>query len=772
MDFSDNYEDKINSLFEDLGEIETGSPAASSSIPGLIETLHEQEGRLDPQRLTLVRLFSTLALYMRRACSNDPDAVLETCTRIAGLIQSLSENGLPGGRLVIRHRGRGIAKAGPASQNTDYVLSWNRLFLDAESVKVLEERLGPTAPALASEFEKAAIVLFGSGITNLVLNLSEETRGTPDDPYGLKVSGGALCACFAAIARHAGTGPDPAPGALTPMVINDEYRRPDPNFTLLAVANGLRRGEVQVLVNRLSEMMKRAGARDPLLNFTSLYEAVFAFRKITGALKRPALEVNHVRWLLAFDDSENLGIYKAAAARLVSRHFGPSSFKSARILGCLAAGGGGADSSWQLADRLGLFSELLDASAIAFSEAEENPATSDILPHDFNDRILAIAERFLANTPDEVYDMLSVEGEFVAGRAEDCAEEKRCVNRILIDLVLFFRQRSATNRKMKSLLRHADVFDDKDYEVVARDFGVSVTDATELVGLLTGSFDSDGHFLRQAFERSIPAFCRHEKKVFGFLWYYLKEHVAKEDRIALLNALALLANRIRNPEDALKVLLEGYLADGQKVYFSDRNALILANILVRKFNKELLKEIRMTPEEVLRVKDGLDRPSADFAAGFLDDRMDDLFIKTRSVHKELSAALNPYTWHDSMPLGYLLTLERETYIFFSLVGGAAARTVLRSALWEYGNPDSAIYGMVERPDQMAWLFHLLQVVVRGVGRVGEPIDAAILMEIKTKREGFLSIAKIRGASEQVKKVMAWVDGALESLEKRGRIVEK
>lgn len=772
MDFSDNYEDKINSLFEDLGEIDTGAPSASSSIPGLIETLHEQEGRLDPIRLTLVRLFGALALYMRRACSNDPEAAGETCARIVGLAQSLAENGRPQGRLVIRHRGRGFANDGPASQDTDYVLSWNKLVLDAESVKVLEERLGPTSAALALEFEKAAIVLFGSGITSLVFNLGEETRGTPDDPYGLKVSGSALCACFSAIARHTGAASEPDSGALMPTVINDEYRRPDPNFTLLAVVNGLRRGEVQVLVNRLSEMMRRAGARDPLLSFTSLYEAVFAFRKITGALKRPALEVNHIRWLLAGDDSDNVGIHKAAAARLVSRHFGPSSFKSARILGCLSWAGGGAESPWQLTDRLGLFSELLDASAIALSEAEENPATSDILPHDFDDRILSMAERFLAGTPDEIYDALSVEGDFISGRDEDCEGEKKCVNRSLIDLVLFFRQRSATNRKMKSLLRHADVFDDRDYEVVARDFGVSPTDAAELVGLLTGCFDSEGHFLRQAFEKSIPAFCRHEKRVFGFLWYYLKEHVAKEDRIGLLNALALLANRIRNPEDALKVLLEGYLSDGRRVYFSDRNALILANILVRKFNKELLKEIRMTPEEVLRVKDGLDRPSADFAAAFLDERMDEVFVKTRTVHKELSTAISPYSWHDAMPLGYLLTLEREAYIFFSLVGGTAARTVLRSALWEYGNPESSIYGMVERPDQMAWLFHLLQVVIRGVGRVGEPIDAAILMEVKTRRDGFLTIAKIRGATEQVKKFMIWADGALESLEKRGRIVEK
>ena len=768
MEFEENYEEEVNALFGDLGEPE--APDRTASIPGLIETLHEQEGHLDPRRLALLRTVSALARYVKSACSNDDTDAGEIISRLVRLADALSEKGDDKDLVILRHRGLGEAALGPASQAADFVVSHRGICLDKAQAKALETRLGPTAPDLTREFEESALILAEAGISSLCLHLGAEARGADEDPYALAVSRNALCAYFATLLFHSSEDSAILTDSPRPVVISNEKRRPDPNFTILASVNGMRRGEVQVLVNQLSGMMNRAGARDPLLRFPSLFDAVFAFKKLVGVLKKPALEVNHVRRLLPAEDAPPVDARLAILARLVSRHFGDASQKSARILAALTAEDYDSLAAWQLADRLGLATELLDAVAIAASGQEESLGQADILPDDFADGLLASIEARLGKAPDEVYDGLSVSGEFLSASVPGGDTLRVAVSRRLLTLVAYFRQRSLTNRKMKSLLRHAAVFDDADYESVARDFGVDRAAAEELVGLLAGCFDGRGHFLRPSFEKSIPAFCRHEKKVFEFLWHYLKEHVAREDRIALLNALTLLINRISRPEAALGVLLSGYLAD-ERISFSDRNALMLANILVRKFNKELMKDIRMTPEEVLRVKDGLDSAAADFAADFLDARADALFRKTRKVHRELAMAMSPYTWHDAMPLGYILTLEREAYILFALVGGSAAGTVLRSALWEYGNPESEIYGMAERKDQLLWLFHLLQVVIRAVGRVGGALDAAILSDIRSRKEDFLKRAALTGTQEQVRRLMAWADRSLENLEKRGPMAD-
>jgi hypothetical protein len=57
-----------------------------------------------------------------------------------------------------------------------------------------------------------------------------------------------------------------------------------------------------------------------------------------------------------------------------------------------------------------------------------------------------------------------------------------------------------------------------------------------------------------------------------------------------------------------------FLPAPEKVEPSDRNAIMLANILLRTYNKELDVDIEMTPEEVLNVRNGLDRDVVHYAS--------------------------------------------------------------------------------------------------------------------------------------------------------------
>jgi hypothetical protein len=222
------------------------------------------------------------------------------------------------------------------------------------------------------------------------------------------------------------------------------------------------------------------------------------------------------------------------------------------------------------------------------------------------------------------------------------------------------------------------------------------------------------------------------------------------------------------PEKALRVLLEDFLEEPEAVRFSDRNAVMLANLLLRRYNKELDIDIEITPEEVFLVKEGLNREAATAGLMLIDAESGTLFEKIRTIHRQIVISLDPgYDSADNMGLKYLLSLEREVHVFVALLGGDVARSVLRSALNEYGNPDSEIYRLAEdSPTVEAFLQHL-KVLLRGLGRSGEPIDERVINQIIDRRDDFLSFSKESRHEALVNRIMAWADRSKEEVRKRG-----
>jgi hypothetical protein len=333
--------------------------------------------------------------------------------------------------------------------------------------------------------------------------------------------------------------------------------------------------------------------------------------------------------------------------------------------------------------------------------------------------------------------------------------ERTGLNEKLGDLLSFFRNRSGTRKKIKQMLRQSVEFDERDFQVIARDFDVTPESAAQLLGLLKSCFSKDGRFLRAAFERNIPAFAQYERKVFQFLWQYLKDITFREDRVAFLNALQLLISRLKQPNLALHVLLDDLVQRPDQVAYSDRNALILSNILVRRYNKELTNDVEVTPEEVLLVRDGLDKEIVKDVSARLDREQEGFFIKVRALHRAFKESLDPPESGSVMPIRYLATLEREAYIFLSLVGGNTAHTVVRSAVKEYGNPDAEIYHLKKSPMSLKVNLQLLQVTMRGVIRFGDPDDLGLLKHVRGRLNAFLALKKATDYHEMVRRVMRW-----------------
>lgn len=81
---------------------------------------------------------------------------------------------------------------------------------------------------------------------------------------------------------------------------------------------------------------------------------------------------------------------------------------------------------------------------------------------------------------------------------------------------------------------------------------------------------------------------------------------------------------------------------------------------MRKYNKEVNLDIEITPEEVLLVREGLNKTVAFAVSQMIDKNREPIFEKVKTIHKRVAHALgNSKADGEGMPLDYLLSLESE-----------------------------------------------------------------------------------------------------------------
>ena len=117
-----------------------------------------------------------------------------------------------------------------------------------------------------------------------------------------------------------------------------------------------------------------------------------------------------------------------------------------------------------------------------------------------------------------------------------------------------------------------------------------------------------------------------------------------------------------------------------------------------------------------------------------------------------------------MPIRYLITLEREAYIFLSLIGGAAAHKIVRDAAEEYGNPHARIYVLEKSSENVPAIMQLFKVIIRALHRFGDVNDLPILQSVIKQEKAFMT--KVPDNQYlAVKRVMEWVGRSIKDLEK-------
>ncbi len=541
-------------------------------------------------------------------------------------------------------------------------------------------------------------------------------------------------------------------------LVYDEQNQPDLNLILLAGLNGLTPRASERLVRQVASWLQNTEHTSASDHYIGVYNSIFRIKNLKEKLIKPPIEINNVKWLKV-DGGQKVALEEHGET--AENNFVPQAIKDAfgelpdELIDFPETF---ADINFENIDpqevgkRLKQAFDLIDA-------VEKSSEGWEIL----EEVIQSIQGRFeLAG--ESVFDSMVIEADVLKILSEGKEIVIEGLNQNLLDRVVFHKERAVYKRQMRAIACCGVDFDTDDYRALTENFNIPQEDIKNIIALVKSCFDDQGHFLRAIFDQNIASFARYPDKVFAFLWQYLKEPLARRDRVAFLNSLQLLIARMDSTESALQVLLADLCHNPAEVSFSDRNAPMFACILLRKFNKELNMDIEVTPEEVLLVRAGLDAKAVKVACEIIESNPEIFLEKIQTVQQKIMAALNPkISDTPPMPLRYLLSLEREIHILLALVGGETALSVIRNAVKRYGNPSSEIYRFIANQENVAVLLQHLKVAIRGLGRIGEKVDLAILEDIKKRQNRFLRLGQDSQHESLVLRIMDWVDVARQSI---------
>jgi hypothetical protein len=338
------------------------------------------------------------------------------------------------------------------------------------------------------------------------------------------------------------------------------------------------------------------------------------------------------------------------------------------------------------------------------------------------------------------------------------------MNGELLTIVSLGKEIRLTEQQLAMVEKLIQEPSDQHLQAVSQAFQIPVKDTERITVLVQNLFGERRNFIRKAFEVTLGELTFYGNRVFELAWCISKVLAGRVNRVAFLNALQHLISRMKRPKHALRFLLADFCRSPHSVHFSDRNAIMLANILLRSYNKELDVDIEMTPEEVLNVRNGLDKDVVNYAQFRIDTVETRFATKVRTIHEKLIALLEyPPPTKEELTIRNLLLLEREIFIFLSLLSGKTAHLILVSALNEYGNPNAGIYRYASATTYLPVFLQQLKIIARGVGRIGTRDDIALLRKI---RYHGLQLAELYGSRENqgaMTRTMRGIDNAMRTI---------
>ncbi|MBW2337791.1 MAG: hypothetical protein JRF47_13730 [Deltaproteobacteria bacterium] len=743
-----NLDVSAEELYAQLGGVEVRKlkKLDFSGSDRLAQSLLDEQKRYEALRFRIADLVYQIGVCLDSPSRSSNDELAKMLLiQFEKIFGTLSKNPQIGNATLIRHRG--AFGENRVDNKKDYEVLSGNISLNADATRAIAKGQGKDPSQLLEKLDRGFETLWNHSINNFLLKI-------PKDRQELKrlwISLQFAARYFAAVEKNSPITISMGGKSVSVPPIHNENNVPDLNLTLLAVLNGLQPQKMQAMVHKVDSLMRSTESTAKKYQYTSIYDAILNIKRFRSRLKPSPIEVNNIKWLMVSDEQTPVSDQMAKVARLVMDTSGGSSTETVRVLKSVYGEDYAKIDSQQIAERLQITSGLLDTIENK-SEGEE-----------IRTEVLNNVEERLSKVKADVFDNIRIEGNRIKAHTPGKGTFIEKVHTKIIKMVTFQKKRSVTKKKMTQMVHRVIDFDNQDYETLAVDFRVSVDEAKTLVKMLKSCFDSQGNFSKSTFGRIIPDLERYERRIFDFLWHNLKESLHQNDRPAFLDSLQLLVDRLKQPQNSISVLLEDLYQNSSVIRFADRKAFMLGNRLVRSYSQEIVS-YQITPEDVLLTDAGIDRKITSYAAWKIDNNQDKFFEKIRTIHHRLLEALDAEEEQKHLiGIQDLLALEREAYIFLALVGGTTSKSVLLSALKEYGHPDSDLYQLSQSPKHMADLLQLLKVVIRSVGRVGDSTEAVLIDHLTGRLEVFSQLTNALHEKDLINQIKECADSVKQQL---------
>lgn len=748
---TDNPYEKTQDLLKDLElGVQTDTESPPCYPPGAELYPAAEETRVDFWRILLVDFVYQLSRAIMDERMLEEEKTHETV--LAQFIDTLRRlDQMPDHEGVILLRQKEPFYQGSRTRKSDFNIFFGNILMDRRCLESIIQRSGPKVSYLELRLSKGFEILEHYQVRNLYIEIPRES---PADLERMRTSLRIISAFHRALDSRAPVS-FMKKGEKVPLsVIYDENDQPNPNLTVLSGLNDLEPGVLHRIVSKVDTWMRRPESKALGKQFTGIYSALFGIKKIQDKLTKPPIEINNVQWSLLERVHDVISTEKAQIAQFVIEKLGESAEKAAEIMESIYGDDFGKIDSAIFARRLLLASKLVDHMG------------EDWEYQSLREEVITNIRKRLTVVKDDIINDIMIKDDEIRAPGPGNTEIHGNANPVFRSMLISIQARSRTNLKVKGMVKHPVEFEDQDYQNISEKFDIPIEDAKIQVDLLKSCFDASGRFHREGFEKNIPVFARYERSIFEFLWYYLGEILSRKDRLDFLNAIQHLISKLKQPKKALLVLFDDFCRDPMEVRYSDRNALILCSLLIRTYNKEIHMDTEMTPEEVLQVWDGTNKPVIQTAAKWIEMEQKLFLKKMRTIHRFLLDTLDgSIAEADVKPLNYFLALEREIYIFLSIVGSETAFSVIRNALKEYGDPDSRIYRLKNSKNSLPGLLPLLQVCMRALSRGGESEDILLLSKISDRKERFIQFKKDDPLhADLVTRVMQWTGKAAKHID--------
>ena len=748
QDSNVKLDDDANELYRQLEGIKKVelSEFAPLDAEKLAESLREEERKFDAWRIILGKVVYYVSSYfhiVNKGQGNDKENAF--FIQFGKILNSFRDQTFKNDTILIRYRGSSTIS--DAHQKVDYEVFLGEIGLDLGVVPHMISRVGETISSLTGQLTKAFDALWNLGVTNLSLKLPKD----PSEFNRLRLALSIVSRYDKAIENNHPIVFGTNGKQHTVMPAQNEIGQNDPNLTLLAALNRLKPQTVTELAKKVDSWRRRPDTKVTLDPFLDSYSAILQVKKLREKLKPSPVEFNSTKWLIVDSEKETVTAEMAEVARIVMANSGQSQVKGAQVLKSVYGKDYKKIDSQQIVKRLDLTSGLLNT-------IEKKPEEKHI-----GGEVIENVEKRLEKVKDEVYEDLVIDGKKLKSKSTGEETTADYMHSELVKSVSFYKNRSVANKKMKAIVHEVVDFDDQDYETLAKDFDVSIEDAQELIKMLKGCFDGAGYFKKGNFGRILPEFTKYEKRIFEFLWHHLKEKLHQKDRSVFLDALQQLVERLKQPKKSISVLLADLSENPTVVKYADSKAYMLGSRLVRKYTQDLVS-YQITPEDVLLDDDSLDKDIADYAAWKIDRDRLSFLAKIKTTHLRLLEALDVRD-QDTLPMNaqYLLSQERESLIFLSLVGGSTAKSILASAIKEYGQSGSTVFHLKNSKENLPDIMQLLKVAVRGMGRIGNTEDLPGLDNVKARGEELMRLGNSMYHEDLINQILEWVDKSKQSI---------